>query len=481
MSYKGPIPPHDPEAEAALLGSIMLLPLETLDLCRQFGLNPQYAKPKDPPRVPQFYVPAHETIYLALLAMSERGDPIDLVTVTAELRKNNTLETVGGPPAVTALCTMVPTAANAEYYIDIIRRKYLRRTMIRLGTEVVRRSYGDPIDENDILDQAQAEITGLSEENFADNPVRPIADDVDETMRYAEAIYKARGRDAIHGLATGFYDLDRMTGGFTGGQLIVFAGRPAMGKTILGLNIASYVATKEWKPSPVLFFSLEMTRPQIMRRLFIQSAGQDAKFTEKLMRTGLFSEREIREIIPETGGRLRNAPIYLDATPGLRIPDFKARARRLRSQKKIGLIVIDYIQLMKSPTRRAQENRVLELTEISGALKEMAKELDIPIIALAQLNRETEKRSKGEPRLMDLRESGSIENDADLVGLLYRAFYYTKEPEDEGLAEIRIAKHRDGPPGVVKLAFLDKLMRFENLTAQQLSNDPSKRQEIDDE
>jgi replicative DNA helicase len=500
---KGPIPPHSAEAEQALLGSIMLQPLETLDLCRQHGLLATIPSKKDgPARVHQFYVPAHETIYLALLDMAEKGDLIDLVTVTNALRTRGVLDSVGGPAALTMLCTMVPTAANAEYYIDIIRRKYLRREVIRQGTDLVRRAYDDATDENLILDEAQAQVTALSEASFKEEPVRLIAEDVDETLAYAETIHRNRGRDAIHGLSTGFHDLDRMTGGFVGGQLIVFAGRPAMGKTIIGLNIAEHVALtatvkrpdgqfardadgKVKTGVPVLIFSLEMSRQQLMKRFFVAKAKQDEKFTEKFFRTGYFSEHDIKVIIPRTAGELRPAPIYLDATPALRVPDFKARSRRYKVQGDIGLIVIDYVQLMKSPSKRAQDNRQLEMSEITSAIKEMAKELNIPIIALAQLNRDTERRTLGEPRLMDLRESGSIENDADFVGLLYRKHYYSHDEADEGMAKIIIAKHRDGPPGEVDLVFVDKQMRFENALLSsgearpQWSNKPEERQEYE--
>lgn len=478
-----PIAPHSEEAEKALLGSIMLLPMETLDVCRQNGLIPTIPKStKDAPRVPQFYVPAHETTYIALLGMADKNEVIDLVTVTNALRTQNVLDIVGGPAWLTMLLNYVPTAANAEYYIDIIRRKYLRREVIRQATELVRRSYVDADDENVILDEAQAQITALSEAGFREEPVRVIGEDVDETLAYAELIYKKRGQDAIHGIATGFHDLDRMTGGFVGGQLIVFAGRPGAGKTIIGLNIAEYVAIE--KKTPVLIFSLEMTRQQMMRRFFISRANQDEKFTEKFMRTGYFSEYDMSIVLPRVAGELRDAPIYLDATAALRIPDFKARSRRLKTQAGIGLIVIDYLQLMKSPSKRAQENRVLELTEISGACKELAKELNVPVIALAQLNRETEKRTLGAPRLMDLRESGSIENDADFVGLIYRKEEYSHADEDKNKAKIIIAKHRDGPPGEVDLIFIKKRMRFDNAVLEsgeerpQWSNNPEKRQPV---
>lgn len=477
---KGPIPPHSAEAEAGLIGSIMLAPEETLDLCRQRGLLPRRAKPSDPPRVPQLYVPAHETIYLTFLEMADKSQLIDLITVTAALRAKNVLETVGGPSALAVFCSMVPTAAAAGHYIDIIHANFVRRQLIVSGTEMIRRAYDGAADEADILDEAQADVTALSEQTNATQPVRHIAEDVDAALKRAEAIHATRGKNVIRGLATGFADLDRQTGGFTGGQLIIFAGRPGAGKTVLGLNIAEHVMLKQ--KIPVLLFSLEMTREQLIGRLFIQRADSDDAFPAKWKQTGMFSEYEITVLIPRIGGELRDAPLFLDATPSLRVPDFKARSRRYKSKEGIGLIIVDYLQLMRSPSKRSQENRVLELTEISAALKEIAKELNVPVIALAQLNRQTEQRGTGEPRLMDLRESGSIENDADFVGLIHQRFHYTKQPEDEGKAKIIIAKHRDGPRGDVNLVFLDKKLRFESEWIEdgterpQYSNDPKKRQ-----
>jgi replicative DNA helicase len=482
---KGPIPPHSAEAEAGLIGSIMLAPDETLDLCRQRGLTAKRAKPSDPARVPQFYVPAHESIYLTFLEMADKSQHIDLITVTAALRQKNMLETVGGPAALATFTTMVPTAAAAEHYIDIIHANFLRRQLISFGTDMVRRAYHDAEAESEILDEAQAAVTGLSEQTSAVQPVRHIAEDVDEALKRAKKIHATRGKDAIRGLATGFKDLDRQTGGFTGGQLIIFAGRPGAGKTVLGLNIAEHVMME--MKIPVLLFSLEMTREQLIGRLFIQRAEDgDGGFPAKWKQTGMFSEYEIETLIPKIGADLRAAPLFLDSTPSLRVPDFKARSRRYKANEGIGLIIVDYLQLMRSPSKRAQENRVLELTEVSGALKEIAKELNVPVIALAQLNRQTEGRGTGEPRLMDLRESGSIENDADFVGLIHQKFHYTKQPEDEGKAKIIIAKHRDGPRGDVDLVFLDKRLRFENALLDdgtprpQYSNDPKKRQHYEE-
>jgi replicative DNA helicase len=481
---KGPIPPHSAEAEAGLIGSIMLAPDETLDLCRQRGLTAKRAKPSDPARVPQFYVPAHESIYLTLLEMADKSQHIDLITVTAVLRQKNMLETVGGPSALATFTTMVPTAAAADHYIDIIHANFLRRQLISFGTDMVRRAYHDAEAEADILDEAQAAVTGLSEQTSAVQPVRHIAGDVDEALKRAEAIHKTRGKNVIRGLGTGFHHLDRQTGGFIGGQLIIFAGRPGAGKTVLGLNIAEHVMFIQ--KTPVLLFSCEMTRESLIGRLFIQRADSDDTFPAKWKQTGMFSDYEIEVLIPRIGGELRDAPLFLDATPGLRVPDFKARSRRFKAKHDIGLIIVDYLQLMRSPSKRAQDNKQIEVAEICAALKEIAKELNVPVIALAQLNRQTEGRGTGEPRLMDLRESGAIENDADFVGLIHQRFHYTKQPEDEGKAKIIIAKHRDGPRGDVDLVFLDKKLRFENqylddgTAMPQYSNDPKKRQHYEE-
>lgn len=450
--------PRSDEAEAGVLGSILCLPNETLDSWQD--------------KIPDayFFAPTNLAIYQALLAMREKKIGIDLITLTQFLRDNGTLETVGGAPYVTSLFTGVPSAANVEYYIAILRQKFIRRQMIVVGTEMIRRAYDDAVEESEILEQAQVEVTSLSEETHGRQTVQPIREDIQEALEYAEKIYARRGDAATHGLATGFYDLDRMTGGFVGGQLIVLAGRPAMGKTAIGMNIVEYVALTEQKP--VLVFSLEMSRGQLARRLLMSRAG----ISMERLRNGFFSKEELPKLL-EAGTELIPAPVYLDATPALRVVDFKARSRRMKSQAGIELIVVDYLQLMKSPSRRTSDNRVLEITEITGALKEIAKELDVVVLAMAQLNRNVENRSgMAEPRLSDLRESGSIENDADLVGLLYRREYYSHDAEDKGRAKLIIAKHRDGPPGEVELFFADDLMRFRNVTDKQWSNKPEERQ-----
>ena len=413
-----------------------------------------------------FYVPAHQTIFDALVELWNAGAAIDLITFTQVLRDRNLLETVGGAAAITNLFTFVPTAANVAYYLDIIRDKYILRSIIDAGTESVRRAYEEQDEVGNLLDEVEQRIFAVGEDRFK-GQMLSMKDQVMEAIESIEKLYENRG--GITGLSTGFTDLDQMTNGLHPGEMVVIAARPSMGKTALAMNIVEHVAVKD--KLPVGVFSLEMSSQQLVQRLLCSRAGVNLK----KVRGGFLGERDFPSLTA-AASKLAEAKIFIDDTSALSILELRAKARRLKAQQDVQLIAVDYLQLLRSTSRRAQDNRQLEISEISAGLKGLAKELKIPIIVLAQLNRQPEQRTGGKPRLSDLRESGSIEQDADLVGLLLRPSLY-KESEDSdddrqsgGVdlddraedAELIIAKQRNGPIGDVKLTFFKHITRFEN-------------------
>ena len=403
-----------------------------------------------------FYVPAHQTIYTVLVELWNAGQGIDLITFTQILRDRNVLDAVGGAAFVTSLYTFVPTAANVTYYLEIVREKYILRQIIAAATESVRRAYEEQDEVNALLDEVEQKIFAVGEDRFK-GQMPGMKEQVMGALESIEQLWERRG--GITGISTGFTELDRMTNGLHGSEMIVIAARPSMGKTALAMNIAEHVAITS--KLPVAVFSLEMSSQQLVQRLLCSRA----RVNLQKVREGFLAERDFPSLTA-AASKLAEAEIYIDDSAGLSILELRAKARRLKAQKDIQLIVVDYLQLLKSTTRRAQDNRQLEISEISSGLKGLAKELKIPIIVLAQLNRQPEARSGGKPRLSDLRESGSIEQDADLVGLLVRPEVY-EEDEDErekksGEAELIIAKQRNGPVGEVPLTFLKEFTRFED-------------------
>jgi len=403
-----------------------------------------------------FYVPAHQTIYSVLVELWNAGQGIDLITFTQTLRDRNLLDSVGGPAFVTSLFTFVPTAANVEYYLEIVRDKYLLRQIIVACTEGVRRSYEEQDEVGNLLDEVEQKIFAVGEDRFK-SQILSMKDQVMAAIEAIEGLYERKG--GITGISTGFAELDRMTNGLHAAEMIVIAARPSMGKTALAMNITEHVAIHE--RLPVAVFSLEMSSQQLVQRLLCSRA----RVNLQKVRDGFLAERDFPSLT-SAAAKLAEARIFIDDSAGLSILELRAKARRLKAQQDIKLLVVDYLQLLRSPTRRAQDNRQLEISEISAGLKGLAKELDIPVIVIAQLNRQPEARSGGKPRLSDLRESGSIEQDADLVGLLVRPEIYEEDEdaraEKAGEAELIIAKQRNGPVGEIQLTFLKEFTRFED-------------------
>jgi replicative DNA helicase len=436
--------PHSIEAEQGVLGSMLISPREIIAECVE-KINEEY-----------FYVPAHQTIYVVLVELWNAGQGIDLITFTQVLRDRNLLETVGGASAVTSLFTFVPTAANVTYYLEIVRDKYILRQIIAACTESVRRSFEEQDEVHNLLDEVEQKIFSVGEDRFK-GQVLTMKDQVMEAIEAIEHLYERRG--GITGISTGFAELDRMTNGLHESEMIVIAARPSMGKTALAMNIAEHVAITE--KLPVAVFSLEMSSQQLVQRLLCSRA----RVNLQKVRDGFLAERDFPSLTA-AASKLAEAQIFIDDSASLSILELRAKARRLKAQKDIKLIVVDYLQLLRSTTRRAMDNRQLEISEISSGLKGLAKELKVPVLVLAQLNRQPEARTGGKPRLSDLRESGSIEQDADLVGLLVRPEIYEEDEdaraEKAGEAELIIAKQRNGPVGEIALTFLKEFTRFED-------------------
>jgi replicative DNA helicase len=440
-------PPHSVEAEQGVIGSMLLSPRQAIAECVE-KINEQY-----------FYVPAHQTIYSVLVDLWNSGQAIDLITFTQVLRDRNLLEGVGGAAFVTSLFTFVPTAANIEYYLEIVRDKYVLREIISAATESVRRAYDEQDEVNNLLDEVEQRIFAVGEDRFK-GQLLSMKEQVMSTLESIEKLFENKG--AITGISTGFRDFDKLTSGLHRSEMVVIAARPSMGKTALAMNIAEHAAIET--KLPVAIFSLEMSAQQLVQRMLCSRARVNLAKT----RDGFLAESDFPKLT-HAAAKLAEAKIFIDDTAGLSILELRAKARRLKAQQDIQLIIIDYLQLLRSTSRRAQDNRQLEISEISAGLKGLAKELNIPIIVVAQLNRNPEIRTgsgKGVPRLADLRESGSIEQDADLVGLLMREEYYADTDEEraelKGQAQLIIAKQRNGPIGDVKLTFLNEFTRFED-------------------
>ncbi|HLW34704.1 MAG TPA: replicative DNA helicase [Chthoniobacterales bacterium] len=437
-------PPHSVEAEQGVLGSMLISPRDAI------------AEVVEKITADYFYVPAHQTIFDALVELWNAGAAVDLITFTQNLRDRNLLETVGGAAAITNLFTFVPTAANVGYYIEIVRDKYILRSIIAAGTESVRRAYEEQDEVGNLLDEVEQRIFAVGEDRFK-GQMLSMKDQVMEAIESIEKLYERKG--GITGVSTGFVEFDRMTSGMHPSEMIVIAARPSMGKTALAMNIAEHVAINE--KLPVGVFSLEMSSQQLVQRLLCSRA----RVNLQKVRDGFLGERDFPSLTA-AASKLAEAKIFIDDTASLTILELRAKARRLKAQQDVQLIIIDYLQLLRSTSRRAQDNRQLEISEISAGLKGLAKELKIPVIVVAQLNRQPEQRAGGKPRLSDLRESGSIEQDADLVGLLVRPEIYEEDEEaraeKSGEAELIIAKQRNGPVGEIPLTFLKEFTRFED-------------------
>jgi replicative DNA helicase len=438
--------PYSEDAEKGVLCSLLLSPREVGDLCI-LRLQPD-----------AFYAPAHKIIYELVIEFSDKSKPIDFITMKQSLKDRGFLEEIGGPEFLNELYNFVPTAANAGYYVDIVREKYLLRRLILACNSLASRCYDDQENVEPLLDDAERQIFEITGDHVKIDVV-PAKDLVMQAIEQIEKVYENRG--SVTGLPTGFTEFDQMTSGLHQAEMIVIAARPSMGKTALAMNIAEHVALVEGKP--VAVFSLEMSSQQLVQRLLCSRA----KVNLQRVRNGFLSERDFPSLT-SAASRLATAKLFIDDSPGLSIAELRAKARRLVASHQVQLLVIDYLQLLRSTSRRAQDNRQIEISEISAGIKSLAKELNIPIIVIAQLNRQPDARAKegGRPRLSDLRESGSIEQDADVVGLLVRSEYYETDEEAKqekaGEAELIIAKQRNGPTGDVPLTFLKEYTRFEN-------------------
>lgn len=432
------VPPQNLDAEQSVLGS-MLIDKEAVLRATEV-LRPQ-----------DFYRDAHKHIFEAMIDLSERGEAIDLITVSEELRQKGFLDQAGGAAYVAGLANMVPTAANVEYYAHIVEEKALLRMLISVSTRIAAMGYDGNEEINALLDRAEQMIFELSQRKTQTGftPIRTILMD---TFERIEDLYNNKGQ--ITGVTSGFADLDRLTSGFQPSDLIIVAARPSMGKTALCTNFCQNAAIR--KNLPAAIFSLEMSKDQLVQRILCGEAMVD----QQKVRAGQLDEADWNKL-SQAAGPLSTAPIFIDDTPGISVMEMRAKARRLKAEKGLSLIVIDYLQLMTS-TRRT-ENRQQEISEISRSLKGLARELSVPVIALSQLSRAVEQRSDKKPMMSDLRESGSLEQDADLVMFIYRDEYYNPDSEKRGIAEILIAKQRNGPVGSVELGFLKEFTKFVNL------------------
>ncbi|AEF95536.1 replicative DNA helicase [Desulfotomaculum nigrificans CO-1-SRB] len=436
------VPPQNIDAEQSVLGA-MLLEREAIFKVMEF------LKPDD------FYKESHRIIYEAILELAESGSPVDLITVTDLLRDKGDLEKVGGITYVATLANLVPTAANAEYYARIVEEKALTRALISVSTRIASRGYEGVESPEELLDEAERSILELSQRRST-TTFTPIKDILVDTFENLEQVYNNRGK--INGVPTGFIELDHMTNGFQKGDLIILAARPSMGKTALAILIGQYAALKH--KIPVAIFSLEMSKEQLVQRMLCSEAMVDAH----KVRTGNLSDEDWSKL-SEAARHLSRAPIYLDDTGAATVREMRSKARRLKAEKGLGLIIIDYLQLMSGGKRI--ENRQQEIADISRKLKGLAKELGVPVLALSQLSRAVESRTDKRPMMSDLRESGSIEQDADLIMFIYRDEYYNPDSEKKGIAEIIIAKQRNGPVGTVELGFFREFTKFVNLAKRE--------------
>lgn len=440
--------PQSIDAEKGVLGSILLLPTTVLDECIKRQVTAKY-----------FHLPAHALIFSTLIEMQGQKKPIDLISLTQFLEDTHKLEEVGGAAAVTDLFTFVPTATNASYYLEIVREKYLLRQIISTCTEYAARAYDEQNEVPILLNEVEKKVLAIGRDRFSgvSKNIKSLALGALESV---EKLFENRG--ALTGLATGFKHLDEITNGLQPGEMIVIAARPSMGKTALVMNIVEHAAVTEGKC--VAVYSLEMTAEQLALRMLCSMA----RVNLKQIRTGFMSQGEMNSLIQATT-KMSKSRIFIDDTPSLDVMEFQAIARRLDNENRLDLIVVDYLQLMRSPSRRGQDNRQVEVAEISGGIKALAKDLKVPIIVLAQLNRNPDARTgavKGKPKLSDLRESGAIEQDADLVGLLWREEKYIDDEDEKkeakGKAELLIEKHRNGETGTILLTFLGSVTRFED-------------------
>ncbi|WP_236073616.1 replicative DNA helicase [Streptomyces tardus] len=434
------VPPQDPAAEQSVLGGMLLSKDAIADVV-------EVLKGAD------FYKPAHETVYQAILDLYAKGEPADPITVADELTKRGELAKVGGNGYLMSLVQAVPTAANAEYYAEIVHERAVLRRLVEAGTRITQMGYAADGDVDDIVNSAQSEIYQVTEQRTSED-YHPLVDIMEGALDEIEAIGSRSGQ--MSGVPTGFADLDSLTNGLHPGQMIVIAARPAMGKSTLALDFARACSIKSNLPSVI--FSLEMGRNEIAMRLL----SAEARVALHHMRSGSMTDEDWNRVARQMP-QVTDAPLYIDDSPNLSMMEIRAKCRRLKQRHDLRLVVIDYLQLMQSGGARRPESRQQEVSDMSRNLKLLAKELEVPVIALSQLNRGPEQRTDKKPMVSDLRESGSIEQDADMVILLHREDAYDKESPRAGEADLIVAKHRNGPTATITVAFQGHYSRFVNM------------------
>lgn len=438
IDYGSRTMPHDDVAEQSVLGGMLLSKDAIADVVESL-------------RASDFYKPAHETIYEAILSLYGHGSPADAITVADELKKRGELTRVGGAAYIHTLIASVPTAANAQYYAEIVKEHAIMRRLIEAGTKIAQLGYANETEVDTLVDQAQAEIYAVTDGNAKEDYVS-FSEVLEETINEIDA--NSNRPDGVYGVPTDFIEFDELTGGLHGGQMIVIAARPGVGKSTLALDIARSAAIHHQMTT--VFFSLEMSRTELAMRIL----SSEGKISMGRLKKGDL-DTEGWTNLATLQGRIDSAPLFIDDSPNMTLMEIRAKCRRLKQRNDLKLVVLDYLQLMSSGKK--VESRQQEVSEFSRSLKLLAKELDVPVIALSQLNRGSEQRTDKRPMVSDLRESGSIEQDADMVILLHREDMYNPDSERVGEADMIIAKHRGGPTRTIPLAFSGKYSRFNNM------------------
>ena len=438
IDYGSRTMPHDDVAEQSVLGGMLLSKDAIADVVESL-------------RASDFYKPAHETIYEAILFLYGHGSPADAITVADELKKRGELTRVGGAAYIHTLIASVPTAANAQYYAEIVKEHAIMRRLIEAGTKIAQLGYANETEVDTLVDQAQAEIYAVTDGNAKEDYVS-FSEALEETINEIDA--NSNRPDGVYGVPTDFIEFDELTGGLHGGQMIVIAARPGVGKSTLALDIARSAAIHHHMAT--VFFSLEMSRTELAMRIL----SAEGKISMGRLKKGDL-DTEGWTNLATLQGRIDSAPLFIDDSPNMTLMEIRAKCRRLKQRNDLKLVVLDYLQLMSSGKK--VESRQQEVSEFSRSLKLLAKELDVPVIALSQLNRGSEQRTDKRPMVSDLRESGSIEQDADMVILLHREDMYNPDSERVGEADMIIAKHRGGPTRTIPLAFSGKYSRFNNM------------------
>jgi replicative DNA helicase len=439
------VPPHDLDAERAVIGAMLVSETAVAAVAERLAAE-------------DFYSEVHRIIYGAMMRLYSRGDPIDQLTLTNELRSVNEFERIGGRPYVFQIVESVPTAANAGRYADIVRGKALLRAVIDVGSRITEDAFREPENVSGALDSAEQLIYGVSNRTLREH-LAPVSELAPGALEMIQRLYEQEGE--VTGVETGFEDLDRLTTGFHKSDLVILAARPAMGKTAMALNAIWHAAGE--KQMPVAIFSLEMSKEQLVQRLI----SQTTRIPAQALRSGNVKAEDWPKLVRGVA-EVSKAPIWIDDTAGVTLMEIRAKVRRLSSQlnasgeRPLSLVVVDYLQLMVGQGNRS-ENRQQEIAEISRGLKVLARDLDVPVLAIAQLSRAVEARHDKRPLLSDLRDSGAIEQDADMVMFLYRDEYYNPDSDDKGIAEVIVGKHRNGPTGKVQLAWMEQYTKFASL------------------